>query len=806
MANDEEQIDMQAENGQRAVGLAQRAARILHNLPFLNFPAIAPNEDRLDLGNLDRDFHVLVHNANAVLAEQLAVLGDIHRQANRANDEPIMGGMERIAVGLIDELRNMIQHLIRQRDEMRQLVMQRGLFDPLFGQWDELLEVWGVRNFTRQNGKIRSPRSLENTVVDYLTSVINDMPAEAYSLPLPLLFEIHVGLYKKNKLLILHKEWSSINQFQRILNWKMRRFAIITTDILQKYLYELLSYIQKAFVLMHAINRTLIFRMTIHEIFNGLMNKGYLIERVLFEDLKRLILDRTKMKDVELYECALILGTFLLDHGSLSLPGEIFRYCQKILRWLPVDHQLRQRKLFKLNYWYVYFQRLLKYYMNNCSFVEAVHISSFTDTLIDKLESNGDDGTFNFVQIEAQCASLWYVLGNYKKSMKFCLKALKAAHDKEIHIAIQVELLCITAKILVFKRCFNLALRIVRFALTIVLSHPELERLLCSVLSDYGDCLLNSDHVEMAVQVYTVMAKMVHKHFGTDSLRDGQAMYEYARAAYRLLYDNYAGYRTNKEKYVQLRFRCEKYANKALEICRAKLGKDHYQLLNAEELQALISVKSALRNDTIQQESLNEAMETHMRALNKYLGFSSANANCAKTYDYLGYIFRWSQKPEISEEMFEKALATKKIVYGINDHETALTMASLAYLYLKDTNRPREALILFKKCLEIGRYMRYIFPELNIFGEEYSGLGIIYDGMTLAYEVIDDLAEARICREQLYLWKAKRRLLEEAPSENPFGESLCIEETFQNLVLKCFRTLDFNETQNSSDVEMEEAY
>lgn len=81
----------------------------------------------------------------------------IHRQANRANDEPIMGGMERIAVGLIDELRNMIQHLIRQRDEMRQLVMQRGLFDPLFGQWDELLEVWGVRNFTRQNGKIRSP-------------------------------------------------------------------------------------------------------------------------------------------------------------------------------------------------------------------------------------------------------------------------------------------------------------------------------------------------------------------------------------------------------------------------------------------------------------------------------------------------------------------------------------------------------------------------------------------------------------------------------------------------------------------------
>ncbi|MCP9258083.1 Solute carrier family 17 member 9 [Dirofilaria immitis] len=677
---------------------------------FLNFPVIAPNEDRLDLRPLDRDFHVLVHNANAVLAEQLAMLGElqilsrsidslrihphlwlglpadlrsdgrfllgtkvslgdifeefnIHREANRAEDEPVMGGMERIAVGLIDELRNMIQHLIRQRDEMRQLVMQRGLFDPLFG-------------------------SLESIIVDYLTNVINDMPAEAYSLPIPLLFEIHVGLYKKNKLLILHKEWSSIDQFQRILNWKMRR-------------------------------------MTVHELFNGLISKGYLIERVLFEDLKQRILDRTR----------------------------------------------------------------------------AVHISSFTDTLIDNLESNGDDRTFNFVQIQTQCASLWYVLGNYKKSMNFCLKALKTAYNKETHIAMQVELFCITAKILVFKRYFNLALKIVRFALTIVLSHPELERLLCSVLCDYGDCLLNSDNVEMAVQV---MAKMVHKHFGTDSLRDGQAMYEYARAAYRLLYDNYAGYRTNKleqiilwfltaiikRKYVQLRFRCEKYANKALEICRAKLGKEHYQLLNAEELRALVLVKSALRNDTDQQESLNEAMEIHMRALNKYLSFSSENANCARIYDYLGYIFRWLQKPEVSEEMFEKALAAKKTVYGIHDHEAAFTMVSLAYLYLKEMSRPREALVLFKKCLEI---------ELNVFGEEYSGLGTIYDGMTLAYEVVDDLVEARICREQLYLWKAKRRLLEEAPSKNPFGESLCIEETFQNFALQCLRALNFSETQHSSD-------
>lgn len=74
MANDEEQIDVQAENEQRAVGLAQRAARILHNLPFMNIP---PNEGQFNLGHLDRDFHVLVHNANAVLAEQLAVLGGL---------------------------------------------------------------------------------------------------------------------------------------------------------------------------------------------------------------------------------------------------------------------------------------------------------------------------------------------------------------------------------------------------------------------------------------------------------------------------------------------------------------------------------------------------------------------------------------------------------------------------------------------------------------------------------------------------------------------------------------------------------
>lgn len=97
-----------------------------------------------------------------------------------------------------------------------------------------------------------------------------------------------------------------------------------------------------------------------------------------------------------------------------------------------------------------------------------------------------------------------------------------------------------------------------------------------------------------------------------------------------------------------------------------------------------------------------------------------------------------------------------------------------------------------------------IFSELNIFGEEYSGLGTIYDGMTLAYEIIDDLAEARISREKLYLWKAKRRMLEEAPSKNPFGESLCVEETFQNFALECYETLSFSETQQSSDIEVVE--
>lgn len=78
MAEDEGQVDVDAENRQGVVGLAQRAARILNNLPLLNIPAaIAPNAGRLDLEPLDRDFHVLVHNANAVLAEQLAMLGEL---------------------------------------------------------------------------------------------------------------------------------------------------------------------------------------------------------------------------------------------------------------------------------------------------------------------------------------------------------------------------------------------------------------------------------------------------------------------------------------------------------------------------------------------------------------------------------------------------------------------------------------------------------------------------------------------------------------------------------------------------------
>lgn len=93
-----------------------------------------------------------------------------------------------------------------------------------------------------------------------------------------------------------------------------------------------------------------------------------------------------------------------------------------------------------------------------------------------------------------------------------------------------------------------------------------------------------------------------------------------------------------------------------------------------------------------------------------------------------------------------------------------------------------------------------IFPELNIFGEEYSGLGTIYDGMVLAHEIVNDLEGAQIYREKLYLWKAKRRTLEEAPSKNPFGESLYIEETFQNFALECYRAL--SEAQQSSEVEM----
>lgn len=77
MANDdEEQMAVQDENEQGVAGLAQRAAQMLHNLPFLNFPAVEQNENPNDLDHLDRDFHALVHNANALLAEQLAVLGE----------------------------------------------------------------------------------------------------------------------------------------------------------------------------------------------------------------------------------------------------------------------------------------------------------------------------------------------------------------------------------------------------------------------------------------------------------------------------------------------------------------------------------------------------------------------------------------------------------------------------------------------------------------------------------------------------------------------------------------------------------
>ncbi|VDN01338.1 unnamed protein product [Thelazia callipaeda] len=703
---------------------------MLDELPAVDANMLAPREEGANLERFNRNFHMLVHNANMLIAEQFAVLENAEERGDHhAIDEQIVGGIGNVAAGLMVQLRSMIGQLMRQRDQMRQLVIERGLFDPVFGQWDDMLKTWKAKNLTDEQRMHNSPKSLATITLNFFADVIRSVPDEVYLLPDSLLFELYVHLFQKKKFHLLRRDWSNVDKFHRVLKWKMKR-------------------------------------LTVHKIFSGMVHKNYLTEQVLFKDLEQRFMDDGIKKNTELFQSMLTIGAFFVDHGSFNYCSKIFQFCQKILDQWPVDLSTQQ-KILELNYW------ILKYCTANGLFTEAVEICTFVNELIDKLVDDETNRTLDLTQVLTQCARLWYVIGNYNKAMEFCLKALKSACKSWTQTASRVELLCMTAKMLIFKRHFDLALKSVRFALAIVLGHPEHEGLLCSVLCDYGDCLLHSDNVEMSVQVYTVMAKLVHKYFGGGSFRDGQAMYEYAYATYTLLYSNYSAYSAHRS-------RCDKYLKKASEIFQLKRMNNHYLSLCTSQLQAVAFVNTVSLNAETQQPQFKKAIKVHIHALNKYSSLSANNVSSAKTYDYLGLIFRCLGKAEIAEEMFEKSLQMKKLIYGPNDHETALTMISLACLYLKDKNRINDAVFLLKKSLEI---------EIRTFGEECSGLGIIYDGIAFAYETIGDELEARNFRQQFNVWKDKRHSYENEPLKNPFGQLLYIKETFNDFIVKCHSTL-----------------
>lgn len=67
--------------------------------------------------------------------------------------------MERAAVRLIGELRNMVDRLVRERDNIRHLVVRRGLLDehPFFDRLDELVNVWAAEEPREVDMKSKNP-------------------------------------------------------------------------------------------------------------------------------------------------------------------------------------------------------------------------------------------------------------------------------------------------------------------------------------------------------------------------------------------------------------------------------------------------------------------------------------------------------------------------------------------------------------------------------------------------------------------------------------------------------------------------
>lgn len=626
-----------------------------------------------------------------------------------------VGDAEHAALQLIEQLRAMVMVLARERDQIREAVVQRGLLN-VGGEQDgddglADLEIF----FEFQENK--TPSSLLSLAVTTVVDNFSKFRQELRFLPTEVLYAIYENMHEREKFCQLGYEWCNVDVFHRMLMHKSKRVEI-------------------------------------HKMYETLVRMGTTVSGTLLAVVKQrvdwLLEDPSwTYEELEtLYDFALEFGVFLLDACSYIWAGEAFFYCQSLLRRVPMRPGWRQQKLFELNYW------LLEYYTGNCIYTEAINTCSHFDALIAHVERNGsqadfrDDAAVNFPQILIQCAVLWFQMGDYKQALRYAVKALKMLVSRKTTMRTTINVLRYSSKILICLRQFRAAMRLIEHAVYLTLKYFDGGRRFTCVLFDFAFCLVNQDRVEQALQVYEKALQMREDQFGPFSVKTSQALED---VAYALYVHEYGTGHFQK---------ASEFADRAVEINKRLLPEDHILIASSQRMKALIMEEQALGLDDEKQRAnmLDEALKLHTLALEHYeRRFGENNIHTAKNYGNIGRLYQSMGLFELSEEMHCKAIAIKTRVLGEDDYETALSMGHLAALYTHDMNKQEEARDLYLRSIEIA---------LKMFGESFTGLEYDYRGLLRVYRELGNPDEANVYRLKLMDWEyARSRSLAEGPKD-----------------------------------------
>ncbi|VDM47568.1 unnamed protein product [Toxocara canis] len=549
-------------------------------------------------------------------------------------------------------------------------------------------------------------------------------------------------MYKREKYCQLGYEWCNLDVFHRMLLLKSKRVEV-------------------------------------HQIYQALVRTGTTISGTLIAVAKQrvdwLLADPswTVLELEALYDFTLEMGVFLLEACSYSWAGEALLYCHSLLLKFPMRTGWRQQKLFELNYW------LLEYYTGNCMYAEAMKTCSLFDALVAHVEKSGagsdfeDDKAVNLAQILIQSAVLWYQMGEYKQALRYAVRALRSIACRPAPMRTKVDVLRVSAKILICLRQFDAAVQLIRHAVYLALRYFDEGRRFTCVLFDYAFCLVNRDRIEHALDVYDIALRMREEQFGPLSVRTSQALEDVAYALYVHEYGT-----GNFQQASEL-------ANRAVEINKKLLSKDHMLIASSQRMKALIMEEQALDlNDEAQKNAmLAEALCLHKAALSHYQRrFGDENIHTAKNYGNIGRLYQSMGLFDLSEEMHKKAIAIKTRVLGEDDYETALSMGHLAALYTHDMDRQEEARDLYLKSVQIA---------LKMFGESFTGLEYDYRGLLRVYGKLGDTEQADLYRMKLLDWEfARNRSLAEESNATWAEIPTSPVETASDVARSCLEALN----------------